>query len=185
MEDGREEEDAGDSLYSEDQRRRLGGISHSIRQRAVDQVAFFAAMVKGLALPTPNDFIDWFEVVRVEGRDMDVGFFRKFVDPAAPFMTLLGHQAQGALITSATLTDQTGVEEVDWSEASPNRHAAPFISAHPPQAQQSLRLWGTSAGLCGAGHRAGPARAERRGHGQADAGGKRGRAGPLYLHRAP
>ena len=117
IQDRGQEQGAHADVLGEDQRRRLGGIANSIRQRAVDQVAFFATMLQGLALPTPADFIDWFAVVRAEGRDVDVGFFRKFIDPAAPFMTLLGQQAQGALITSATLTDQTGVAEVDWSEA--------------------------------------------------------------------
>ena len=106
-----------DAILTDDQRRRLGGIANSIRQRAVDQVAFFQSMLQGLDQPTPADFVDWFEVTRHDGADLDVGYFRRFVDPLRPFMALLGGQAQGALITSATLTDQTGIEEIDWSEA--------------------------------------------------------------------
>ena len=118
LEDGEEDETQDEeTVLNDDQRRRLGGIANSIRQRAVDQVAFFQSMVQGLSQPAPADFVDWFEVTRIDGTDVDVGYFRKFIDPVRPFMSLLGSQAQGALITSATLTDQTGVEEVDWSEA--------------------------------------------------------------------
>ena len=52
--------------------------------------------------------MDWFGVLRSNGQDRDLGFFRHLVDPTKPFMDMITAQAQGALITSAMLGDSTG-----------------------------------------------------------------------------
>ena len=106
-----------DEPLGADQRRRLGGIANSLTQRAVDPLRFFLSMLTSLDAQTPEGFVDWFEISRKDGQDVDVAFVRKYIDPTAPFMALLAQQAQGALITSATLTDQTGLAEVDWDAA--------------------------------------------------------------------
>ena len=129
-----ENADPGDT-FSADQRRRLAGIANSIRQRALGPLQFFGHMLTSLQSQTPAEFVDWFEVTRVEGRDTDVAYFRKFIDPTQPFMNILAPQVQGALITSATLTDQTGVPEVDWDAAETITGAR-----HLPKAPQRLSL---------------------------------------------
>ncbi len=116
-----------DDALPSDQRRRLGGIANSIRQRALDPLSLYDLMLTDLSGETPKEAVDWFEVTRQDGKDLDVAYYRKFIDPTQPFMDLLAAQAQGALITSATLADQTGVAEVDWDAAETatgTRHAA-------------------------------------------------------------
>ncbi len=124
-----------DEPLGADQRRRLGGIANSLAQRAVEPLRFFESMLNSLDGQTPSGFVDWFEISRKEGQDMDVAFVRKYIDPTAPFMALLAQQAQGALITSATLTDQTGLAEVDWDAAETQTGAR-----HMPTAPLRLSL---------------------------------------------
>ena len=122
-----DEADADPTLtFAADQRRRLGGIANSIHQRALKPLEFYISMLNELDSQTSDtpdipdtrdEFVDWFEVTRADARDVDVAYYRKFIDPTEPFMGLLAAQSQGALITSATLTDQTGVAEVDWDSA--------------------------------------------------------------------
>ena len=58
-----------------------------------------------------------FSVERIDGRDYNVGFFRHFVDPTAPFITTLSQTTHGAIFTSATLRDQGANGAEDWQAA--------------------------------------------------------------------
>lgn len=51
------------------------------------------------------DFVDWFALVRSEGREMDCGVFRHWLDPMKPFARAVLGQADGVLVASATLGD--------------------------------------------------------------------------------
>ena len=64
-----------------------------------------------------NRFTDWFQVDRGNDRDVDVGMHRHWVDPTRPFAELVAAPSHGAMVTSATLTDGSGVVEADWAEA--------------------------------------------------------------------
>jgi ATP-dependent DNA helicase DinG len=63
-----------------------------------------------------EDFTDWFEISREEGRDADIGFERHWVDPTVPLAAEILEPAHGVLITSATLRD-SGAEDLDWRSA--------------------------------------------------------------------
>jgi len=63
-----------------------------------------------------EDFIDWFEIGREEGRDADIGLERHWIDPTIPLAAEILEPAHGALITSATLRD-AGMENEDWRSA--------------------------------------------------------------------
>jgi ATP-dependent DNA helicase DinG len=63
-----------------------------------------------------DDFTDWFEISREEGRDFDVGFERHWIDPTVPLSAEILEPAHGVLITSATLRD-AGAEGLDWQSA--------------------------------------------------------------------
>src|SRR3984957_11710722 len=63
-----------------------------------------------------DDFTDWFEISRDEGRDSDIGFERHWIDPTVPFAAEILEPAHGALITSATLRD-VAMEGEDWKSA--------------------------------------------------------------------
>jgi ATP-dependent DNA helicase DinG len=55
------------------------------------------------SIKTLTDFVDWFEVSRQEGRMVDVGMFRHFIDPMKPFAESLRPHLHGVAMTSATL----------------------------------------------------------------------------------
>jgi ATP-dependent DNA helicase DinG len=54
---------------------------------------------------------------RVEGRDLDVGLHRHWIDPTIPFAATVGKAAHGLVVTSATLRDGSGDDAADWAAA--------------------------------------------------------------------
>ena len=52
--------------------------------------------------------VDWMGIDRVDGHTVDVGFFRRMVDPTVAMAEALQRQARGIVITSATLSDAVG-----------------------------------------------------------------------------
>jgi ATP-dependent DNA helicase DinG len=62
-----------------------------------------------------DEFIDWFQIARDDGRDSDVGLERHWIDPTIPLAGEVLASAHGALITSATLRDMG--EQDDWASA--------------------------------------------------------------------
>ncbi len=109
--------DGADSLDSDD-RRRIDGLLTTMDNRAIFGLESWRAMLLSLEeQKTPEEYIDWFAVERVDGRDLNVGFFRHYVDPTQPFIQCLRQTAHGALFTSATLRDQSATEVEDWRAA--------------------------------------------------------------------
>lgn len=128
-------EDEGEQLDS-DQRRRIDALSRSLTRRGTMTVEAWRAMLRTLAVETPPQFVDWFAVERMEGRDVDVGLYRHWVDPTIPFAEALAGPAHGMVVTSATLTDGTGDVEQDWHAAEDRSGAShlprPAIRAQVP-----------------------------------------------------
>ncbi|WP_431856667.1 ATP-dependent DNA helicase [Azospirillum sp.] len=100
-----------------DQRRRIDAMSRSLHRRGTLTVEAWRAMLASLKEATPPQFVDWFAVERQEGRDVDVGLYRHWVDPTVPFIEAVNAQAHGMVVTSATLTDGTGDVALDWEAA--------------------------------------------------------------------
>ncbi|MCJ9429893.1 ATP-dependent DNA helicase [Kordiimonas marina] len=96
-------------------RGRLESSARSLKLRA-DMVMAWAQMAEGFGAPVPEEFVEWLEVDRVDGRERDVGLARHFIDPTKPFADLVLQKAHGVVITSATLRDKAA-EEGDWSTA--------------------------------------------------------------------
>lgn len=88
------------------ERTRIEGLAGSLESRALLPVQAWRAMLKALQDGTPNDFVDWMSVDRIQGRDLDVGLNRHWVDPTKPFAASVALTAQGVLVTSATLRDE-------------------------------------------------------------------------------
>ncbi len=121
-------DEKADSLESA-QRARIEGVMRGIARRAEEQLASWCAMLRCLALPPasadedvpkeiPNKgFVDWFAIQRSEGRDIDLGMHRHFVDPTLPFAKSVLSPSHGAIVTSATLRDGSGDVEADWESA--------------------------------------------------------------------
>jgi ATP-dependent DNA helicase DinG len=102
---------------AEERRRKLEAVSRSLRQRAALTVTAWQQMLQAIGGETPPIFVDWLHIERIEGRDYDIGFSRHYIDPTQPLADVLTGQAHGIVITSATLTDDTGDTELDWAAA--------------------------------------------------------------------
>jgi len=63
------------------------------------------------------DFVDWLGVERIDGRDIDVGMHRHWIDPTLPFAKAVLEASHGVVVTSATLKDGSGDVEADWRAA--------------------------------------------------------------------
>lgn len=125
--------DEADTLDTQT-RQRLEGLARSLERRALLPVMAWRAMLQALlqvpSSTTPGQFVDWLAIDRVDGREVDLGMHRHWIDPTEPFARTLSATAHGALITSATLRDGSGDEEADWKTAEA-RIGGPYL-AEPP-----------------------------------------------------
>lgn len=110
-------------------RLRIESLARSLERRALLPLKAWRDMLDSLHEDTPPDFVDWFAVDRSDGRDVDVGMHRHWVDPTRPFARSVAEAAHGVLIASATLRDGSGDAEADWRGAE-----ARTGGAHLPEA---------------------------------------------------
>ena len=114
-------------------RYRIESVARGLNRRAAT-VDGWRGMLDALDAPRPEAFVDWFEIVRANKRDLDVAMRRHWLDPAEPFAKAVVQTAHGVAITSATLRDGTGDPEKDWAAAEVRtgaRHLMrPAIRAH-------------------------------------------------------
>lgn len=96
-------------------RLRIEALARTLDQRALNQVAAWRAMLKDLAGATPTQYADWFGIERADGRNLDLGFYRHWIDPTEPLALCLGEVAHGVAVTSATLRDAGDAD--DWDAA--------------------------------------------------------------------
>jgi ATP-dependent DNA helicase DinG len=102
-------------------RARIEGAVASLGWRA-ETVSSWLALLARVGGPAAPQFVDWLVVNRVEGREIDCGLLRHWLDPTKPFAEIVLRPAHGVLVTSATLT---GGGEWDTAEA---RVGAPHLS---------------------------------------------------------
>jgi ATP-dependent DNA helicase DinG len=128
-------------------RARIEGLQRSITRRALLPLVAWRDMLASLAAETPSEFVDWFAIERIAGRDADVGYRRHWLDPTRPLAEAVFEPAHGVLVTSATLRDQTaGAEDSGWAgaeartgakhiplELTEAAHASPFDYARNTQ----------------------------------------------------
>ena len=85
-------------------RSRIEAMARSLRRRAETIVGGWRAMLiaaRGAAAGVRR----LAPVERFDGREIDVGFHRHWVDPTVPFIEAVARPAHGVVVTSATLTD--------------------------------------------------------------------------------
>jgi ATP-dependent DNA helicase DinG len=126
------------------QRQRIEGLRRSIRRRGTEPLEGWRAMLRALLGHQPTEFLDWLAVERIDGREIDVGLYRHWIDPMRPFADIVLRGAHGALITSATLRDGSGDDDSDWAAAEERtgaRHlaSAPVLSTVPSPFDYALR----------------------------------------------
>ena len=117
LEDEVEELETGDRI-------RLETAARGIERRALLPLGAWQGMLKSLREPPPvpgerRTFVDWLALTRRDGREVDAGLHRHWLDPTTPFALNLAAPAHGLLITSATLRDAGLAEEPDaaWAAA--------------------------------------------------------------------
>ncbi|MEA2781001.1 MAG: ATP-dependent helicase DinG [Rhodospirillaceae bacterium] len=116
-------------------RQRIEAVTRGLKRRAETEIAGWRDMLAALGHATPPEFVDWFAIPRIDGRDIDIGFYRHWVDPMVPFIASVAQPAHGIVVTSATLTDGRGDEAQDWVGAetrSGGRHLPSTIRARVP-----------------------------------------------------
>jgi ATP-dependent DNA helicase DinG len=105
------------------QRARIDAVRRGLERRAKIILPAWIAMLDQLETGEVRDeFVDWFALEREDGRDVDVGLERHWVDPTIPLAGEVLANAHGALITSATLRDAG--EADDWQSAEVRTGAA-------------------------------------------------------------
>jgi ATP-dependent DNA helicase DinG len=98
------------------ERVRLEAAARGLERRAKQLLPAWIAMLHSLNAGRDQEFVDWFEIERDDGRDIDVGLRRHWIDPTIPLASDVLAPAHGVLITSATLRDsESGAE--DWQSA--------------------------------------------------------------------
>ena len=123
-------EDEG--TLASDTRKRLEAVSQSIERRAAITLQAWIEMLNHLcchfeqsekshaagdssASGVRNDnaaYVDWLEIDRIDGRAIDVGYYRHHVDPMQPFAASIKPHIHGMAVTSATLRASE-----DWNTA--------------------------------------------------------------------
>ncbi len=105
------------------QRARIEAAARGLERRGKIILPAWIAMLDALETGEVRDeFVDWFTIEREDGRDVDIGLERHWVDPTIPLAAEVLAPAHGALITSATLRDAG--EADDWQAAEVRTGAA-------------------------------------------------------------
>lgn len=97
-------------------RARVEGAAAGLRLRAATLAAWLNLLAR-LGGPADPDFVDWFAVERSEGRELDIGIHRHWLDPTRPFSQAVLEPAHGVLVTSATLRSRAPAADPgddDW-----------------------------------------------------------------------
>jgi ATP-dependent DNA helicase DinG len=118
-------EDAPDWLDSQARARVEGAIRGlSWRRETLGAWIALLARIGGEADP---EFVDWLAVERSDGRELDVALHRRWLDPTKPLAGAVLAQADGVLVTSATL--RAGE---DWAaaEARTGARHLPVVAQH-------------------------------------------------------
>lgn len=133
-------DDPGD--LDSDTRKRLDALAGSLERRTEMTLAPWMEMLEDLSTgdsyfsaksncPRTRPFIDWFEIERIDGRAVNIGMYRHFIDPMLPFAASVKPHLHGIAITSATLKDSTENEAENWRVAT-QRTGAEYLSSAAP-----------------------------------------------------
>lgn len=105
------------------QRARIDAAARGLEWRGKIVLPAWIQMLEALQTgEVSDDFADWFEIAREDGRGQDIGLERRWIDPTVPLANEVLAPAHGALVTSATLRDAGG--EDDWQSAEVRTGAA-------------------------------------------------------------
>jgi len=92
-------------------RARVEGAMASLSWR-IDTLRAWISMLARAVGPVDPEYIDWLAIDRFEGREMDIGMHRRWLDPMKPVAEIVLKPSHGVLATSATLRSGG-----DWQNA--------------------------------------------------------------------
>jgi ATP-dependent DNA helicase DinG len=98
-------------------RGRLEAVSRSLKRRGELMVGSWIDMLSRLLEEKNPLFIEWFDITQAFGREQDVGLHSHWIDPTEPMALAVLKQADGIVITSATLKDRPPDVPDDWANA--------------------------------------------------------------------
>ena len=104
-------EDAPDWLDAQARARVEGAINGLSWRREI--VSAWIALVARIGGEGDPEFVDWLAVERIDGREFDVAIHRHWLDPTKPLARAVLAQADGVLVTSATLRGGEGWPAAD------------------------------------------------------------------------
>jgi ATP-dependent DNA helicase DinG len=104
-------------------RARVEGARAGLVTRA-QMIGAWQQLLARLGGPPDADFIDWLDVARADGRLLDVGVQRRWLDPMRPFAAAVLAPAHGVLVTSATLRSAADAQAGRWDDATARTGAA-------------------------------------------------------------
>lgn len=83
---------------------RLIAAEQGLQQRT-DQIAAWKRLLARIRAGPDPDFVDWLLMVRGDGRELDIGIWRHWLDPTRPLAAAVLAPAHGVILTSATLPE--------------------------------------------------------------------------------
>ena len=98
-------------------RGRIEALARSLKRRGALTVGSWVDMLSRLLEETNPLFIEWFAIEQAFGREHDVGLHSHWIDPTEPMALAVLKQADGIIITSATLKDRPPDVPDDWANA--------------------------------------------------------------------
>ncbi len=98
-------------------RGRVEAVARSLRRRAELAIAGWIDMLSRLLEQKNPLFVEWFAVEQAFGREADVGMHSHWIDPTEPLAHAVLKEADGVIITSATLKDRPPDIPDDWANA--------------------------------------------------------------------
>jgi ATP-dependent DNA helicase DinG len=112
-------------------RARVEGAIASLTWRGGAVGAWGQLLARVGGAPDP-DFVDWLTLERVEGRELDMGLQRRWLDPTRPLAKAVLEPAHGVLVTSATLRGGEEGWQVAEARTGAAHLAAPAATFHAP-----------------------------------------------------
>lgn len=98
-------------------RGRIEAVARSLKRRGELMLGSWIDMLSHLLEDKNPLFVEWFSVEQAFGREHDVGMHSHWVDPTEPMALAVLKQADGIIITSATLKDRPPDVPDDWANA--------------------------------------------------------------------
>jgi len=99
------------------ERARIEALARSLKRRGELQAGAWVGMLDELMGEPDPMRVAWFAIEQQGGREVDIGLHSHWIDPTVPLAAAVLSQADGIVITSATLKDRPPEAPDDWHNA--------------------------------------------------------------------